>query len=80
MNQTVMTATVVRMMHAWMTLMLQLVAVTLLQVLRVTWKLLVTMVTAPEMMTHPVAPVGVAGVEAEAEGQGEDRVVGEETE
>ena len=58
-----------------MTLMLQLVAVTPLQVLRVTWK---PLVTAPKMMTHPVAPVGVAGVEAE--GEGEDRVVGEELE
>ena len=51
-------------------------SVTPLQVLRVTWKPLVTTVTALEMM-HPVAPVGVAGVEAEG---GEDRVVGEERE
>ena len=57
----VMTAIVVRMMHAWMTVMLQLVAVTLLQTLRVTSKPLVMMVTTPEKMAHPVAPVGVAG-------------------
>ena len=66
-KQTVMTAIVVRMVHAWMTVMLQLVAVTLLQALRVTLKPLVMMVTAPEKMAHPVAPVGMAGVEAEAE-------------
>ena len=61
-----MTAIVARMMHAWMTVMLQLVTVTL-QAFRVTLKPLVMMVTAPEKMAHPVAPVGVAGVEAEAE-------------
>ena len=66
-----------RMMHV---LMLQLVAVTTLQALRVTLKPLVMMVIAPEKMAHPVAPVGVAGIEAEAGREGEDRVVGEEPE
>ena len=40
----------------------------------------VMMVTTPEKMAHPVAPMGMAGVEAEAEREGEDRVVGKEQE
>ena len=68
------------MMHAWMTVMLQLVAATLLEALRAILKPLVMMVTAAGKMAHPVDSEGVPGVEAEAEREGEDRVVGEEPE
>ena len=63
-----MIATLVRMMEAWMTVMLQLVTVMLLQHLRVT---LVTTGMDPEMV---LVLMGVAEAEGEGEaGVGEDQ-------
>ena len=69
MNQRDMIAMLVRMMEAWMTVTLQLVTVTLLQALRVTLVMIVTVV-----LTHPGATAAMAGVAGEGEARaGEDQ-------